>query len=141
RVQGLGLPDLAVRAGKRADRARGGGGGGGGAVTGPRSARRAEGLRAAGRGAVAVWRARAVDHGLLPGAGGAVQADQAGGVRRPAQDDLRQDPPGGTARPGDVAAVVRARGYGVLGGRLHLVSQCGRTRWAACPRTTAHAGT
>ena len=47
------------------------------------------------------------------------------GVRRSAQDDLRQDPPGGTARSGDVAAVVGARGYGVLGGRLHLVMLAG----------------
>ena len=61
RVQGLGLPDLAVRAGERADRARGGGRGRGGAVTGPGSAGRAEGLRAAGRGARrrrASWRSR-----------------------------------------------------------------------------------
>ena len=36
RVQGLGLPDLAVRAGERADRARGGGRGGGRAVAGRR---------------------------------------------------------------------------------------------------------
>ena len=37
---------------------------------------------------------------VLPGAARAVQADPAAGVRRPAEDDLRQDPPGGAARPG-----------------------------------------
>jgi acetyl-CoA synthetase len=88
---------------------------------GPRSARGAEGLRAADRRAGGFAGAGAVDHGLLPGAGGAVQADPAGGVRRSAQDDLRQDPPGGAARPGDVAAVLAARHHGVLGGRLYLV--------------------
>ena len=84
----------------RADRARGGGRSRRGAVTGPGSVGGAEGLRAAGRGALAVAGAGAVDHGVLPGAGRAVQADPATGVRRSAQDDLRQDPPGGTARAG-----------------------------------------
>ena len=50
RVQGLGLPDLAVRAGKRADRARGGRRGGGRALPRPDQARGAQGLRTARRG-------------------------------------------------------------------------------------------
>ena len=45
------LPDLAVRAGERADRARGGGRGGRGAVPRPAPAGRAQGLRAARRAA------------------------------------------------------------------------------------------
>ena len=45
RVQGLGLPDLAVRARERADRARGGRRGGGRAVARPAAPRGAEGLR------------------------------------------------------------------------------------------------
>ncbi len=44
-VQGLGLPDLPVRAGERADRARGGGRGGGRAVARPDAVRRAQGVR------------------------------------------------------------------------------------------------
>ncbi len=35
--------------------------------------------------------------GLRPGAAGALQADPPAGVRRPAEDDLRQDPPGRAA--------------------------------------------
>ena len=55
-------------------------------------------------------RAGAVDHGVLPGAGRAVQADPAGGVRRSAQDDLRQDPPGGTARSEEAPRPSSPRG-------------------------------
>ncbi len=47
---------------------------------------------------------RGVDPRLRPAAAGPVQADQAAGVQRAAQDHLRQDPPGGTARPGNGAA-------------------------------------
>ena len=121
RLQGLGLPDLAVRAGERADRARGGGRGGRGAGAGPGAAGRAEGVRAAGRGAFGVAGAGAVDHGVLPGAGRAVQADPAGGVRRPAEDDLGQDPAGRAARPGDVASGFAAGDDRVLGRGLQLV--------------------
>ena len=56
-------------------------------------------LLAAGPRAVAG--AGPVHHGVLPRAGGALQADPPGRVRRPAQDDLRQDPPGRTPRPGE----------------------------------------
>ncbi len=48
RVQGVGLPDLPVRAGKRADRARGGRGGRSGTVPGPGAAGGAQGVRDAG---------------------------------------------------------------------------------------------
>ena len=40
------------------------------------------------------------DPRLLPGPAGPVPADPAAGVRRAAEDDLRQDPPGRAARPG-----------------------------------------
>ena len=49
RVQGQRLPDLAVRAGERADRAPGGRRGGGGAGARPGAARGAQGVRRAGR--------------------------------------------------------------------------------------------
>ena len=104
RLQGLGLPHLAVRAGEHPDRARGGGRGRGGAVAGPGAAGRAEGLHPAGRGPRALAGAGPVHHGVLPRAGRALQADPPARVRRPAQDDLRQDPPGRAARPGDQPA-------------------------------------
>ena len=52
------LPDLAVRAGERADRARGGRRGRGGPVAGPDAAGRAQGVRRAGRGLRADARTR-----------------------------------------------------------------------------------
>ena len=108
RVQGVGLPDLAVRAGKRADRARGGRRGGGGALPRPDQARGAQGLRAArrrrragpelARDIMAFCRER-----VAP-----LQAHPPDRVRRPAQDDLRQDPPRRTARPGRASPVAAA---------------------------------
>ena len=103
-----GLPDQPVRAGERADRARGRGRGGGGAVAGPGAAGRAQGVRDASwpgscpsaevaQSIMAFGRDR-----LAP-----VQAGAADRVRRAAQDDLGQDPPGGAARPGR-----GPRGYG-----------------------------
>ncbi len=101
RVQGVGLPDLPVRAGERADRARGGGRGGRGAIAGPDAVRRAQGLRDAGRRGRPVGRDRAGHPELHPAAAGPVQADPPAGVQRAAQDDLRQDPAGRAARPGN----------------------------------------
>ncbi len=98
RVQGLRLPDLAVRAGERADRARGGGRGRGGAVAGPgcgwRCRRRTWCSPTAGR----PTRRRPRRSSRTPRAPAAVRADPPPGVRRAAQDDLRQDPPGRAAR-------------------------------------------
>ena len=67
--------------------------------------------------------AGAVHHGVLPRARRAVQADPAAGVRGPAQDDLRQDPPGRAPRAGEVAPGPGPRRHRVLGRRLHLVVQ------------------
>ena len=70
RVQGVGLPHLPVRAGERADRARGGGRGRRGPVAGPAAARRAQGLRAARRRLRRRRRGTgAGHHGVLPRAG------------------------------------------------------------------------
>ena len=126
RVQGERLPDLAVRAGERADRARGGGGGRGGSLPRPAAARGAQGVRDAGGRGRAVGAGGRVDPGLRPGPAGAVQAGAAAGVRRAAEDDLRQDPPGRTPRAGkrpvarDGAGHRRGhpRRHRVLGGRL-----------------------
>ena len=126
RLQGLGLPHLAVRAGEHPDRARGRGRGRGGAVPGSGAAGRAEGLHPARRGSFALGRAGPVDHGVLPRAGRALQADPPARVRRPAQDDLREDPPGraprpGGGRPGGGPPGIAPRRHRVLGRRLHLV--------------------
>ena len=61
RVQGVRLPDQPVRAGERADRARGGGRGRGGAGARPDAAGGAESLRRAGGGRRAIARNRGVD--------------------------------------------------------------------------------
>jgi acetyl-CoA synthetase len=119
----VGLPDLPVRAGERADRARGGRRGGRGALARPAPPRGPEGLRGAGGGLRPVGRHRVRDPRLRAGAAGPVQADQAAGVRRPAQDDLRQDPPDPAPRPGRRPArrarhARLPRRHRVLGGRL-----------------------
>ena len=98
RVQGQRLPDLPVRAGERADRAPGGRRGGGRAGAGPGAAGGAQGVRRAGRGSRA--RRRRPRESILryvARAPGAVQADPPAGVRRAAEDDQRQDPPGRAA--------------------------------------------
>ena len=123
RVQGLGLPDLTVRAGERAHRARGGRRGGRGPLAGPAAARRAQGLRDAGGRGRAVGGHRAVDPRLRAGTPGPLQAGAPAGVRRAAEDDLRQDPPGGAAGPGggpprpgrSPLRYQRPRRHGVLG--------------------------
>ena len=43
-------------------------------------------------------------------------------VRRPAQDDLRQDPPGRAPRPGNHPPGIPPRPHRILGRRLHLVT-------------------
>ena len=62
-------------------------------------------------GARADRRDRRVDPAALPGEPGAVQADPPAGVRRAAQDDLRQDPPG-RAAPARGRARLRSGGPG-----------------------------
>src|SRR5439155_8959134 len=100
RVQVGGLPDLAVRAGERPDRARGGGGGRRGARAGPGTHGGHEGVRRARRG-VRGERGHGVgDPAARARAARAVPAGAPGRVRRAAQDDLRQDPPGRAARAG-----------------------------------------
>ena len=88
----------------------------------PGPAGRAEGLHPARYGPRADGRAGPVHHGVLPRAGGAVQADPPARVRRAAQDDLRQDPPGRAPLPGDRPPVFPPRRHRILGRGLHLVA-------------------
>ena len=69
RVQGVRLPHQPVRAGERADRARGGGRGGGGAQPRPAAPGGAQGLRGAGGRATSPSRHGPLDPRVLPRAG------------------------------------------------------------------------
>ena len=89
RLQGLRLPDLAVRARERADRARGGRRGGRRAVPGPAAAGGAEGVRRRWPPGYEPTRETAAgDPALRPRAPRAVQAHPPARVRRAAEDDL-----------------------------------------------------
>ncbi len=98
RVQGVRLQDQSVRAGERAAGARGGRGGGRGARPGRAAAGRAEGVHRARRRLGARTRHREGPLRALPADAGPLQAAAPPGVRRAAQDRLRQDPPHRAAR-------------------------------------------
>ena len=94
RVQGIGLQDLAVRAGKRADRASRRRRGGRGAGPGRAAAGRAQGLHRAGTRVRARPRHRPVHPAARPREPRSVPAGPADRVLRAAEDHLGQDPPG-----------------------------------------------
>src|SRR6185312_283590 len=100
RVQGVGLPDLAVRAGERPARARRRRRGGRRAVTRPDPPGGAQGLRRPGGRVVAVRGDRRLHFRVLPGAPRSVQTRATARVRAAAQDDFRQDPARRAARRG-----------------------------------------
>src|SRR5205814_3860539 len=81
-----------------------------------RTARRRQGVRRAGDRLRAVPGHGVRDPAARPGTAGAVQAGTPPGVRRTAEDDLREDPARGVARSGGRAR--RARLVRVLGGGL-----------------------
>ena len=99
RVQVVGLQGVAVRAGKRADRASGGRRGGGRAAARRDPADGAQGVRRAGGRLGTERRHREGDHGVRARPSRAVPEDPAGRVLRTAQDHLGQDPPRRVASP------------------------------------------
>src|SRR6266542_2347189 len=107
--------------------------GGRGALPRPAPARGPEGVRHAGSRLRPVRGNRVRDPRLRQGAAGAVQADPAAGVRRAAEDHLRQDPPGGTPRARGRPAPGRRRRAG-LGGRPAAVPHRRRVLGGRLPR-------
>ena len=131
RLQVLRLQDLAVRAGERAAGARGRRRGGGGARPRRPAAGGAQGVRRARRGLGAGRGDREGDLRALAGGAGPVQAGPAAGVRRAAQDRLRQDPPDRAARGDDARRQQRnstRRTTGERAANPHSRGRAGRAR-------------
>jgi acetyl-CoA synthetase len=135
RVQGLGLPDLPVRARVRPHRARGRRRGGRGPLARPAAAGRAQGVHPARGRLRAVGGTGQGHHGVRAGPGTRLQADPPPRVRRPAQDDLRQDPPGRAPRSGD-GRPRHPRHRRILGRGLQLVTSAEVNRAQAMQRKT-----